>query len=51
MIKKDFKQKYFLFCHEKEFKIENFIEKFAQVKNNNYICKRGTSPQIIIEEL
>ena len=47
MIKKDFKQKYFLFCHEKEFK----IEKFAQVKNNNYICKRGTSPQIKIEEL
>ena len=34
-----------------EFKIENFIEKFAQVKNNNYICKRGTSPQIKIEEL
>ena len=51
MIKKDFKQKYFLFSNEKEFKIENFIEKFAQVKNNNYICKRGTSPQIKIEEL
>ena len=51
MIKKDFKQKYFLFCHEKEFKTENFIEKVAQVKNNNYICKRGTSPQIKIEEL
>ena len=27
------------------------IEKVAQVKNNNYICKRGTSPQIKIEEL
>ena len=36
---------------EKEFKTENFIEKVAQVKNNNYICKRGTSPQIKIEEL
>ena len=47
MIKKDFKQKYFLFCHEKEFKIENFIEKFAQVKNNNYICRKK---QIKIEE-
>ena len=48
---KTFKPKYFLFCREKEFKTENFIEKVAQVKNNNYICKRGTSPQIKIEEL
>lgn len=36
---KTFKPKYFLFCREKEFKKENFIEKFAQVKNNNYICR------------
>ena len=50
MIKKDFKQKYFLFCHEKEFK----IEKFGNLNNNSYICKQGTSPkknQIKIEEL
>ena len=50
MIKKDFKQKYFLFCREKEFK----IEKFCKLKNNHYICKQGTSPrknQIKIEEL
>ena len=42
-----FKPKYYLFCHEKEFK----IEKFGNLNNNNYICKRGTSPQIKIEEL
>ena len=48
---KEYKSKIKLFCHEKEFKTENFIEKVAQVKNNNYICKRGTSPQIKIEEL
>ena len=46
-----YKSKIKLFCQEKEFKTENFIEKVAQVKNNNYICKRGTSPQIKIEEL
>ncbi len=44
---KDYKSKIKLFCREKEFK----IEKFAQVKNNSYICKRGTSPQIKITEL
>ncbi len=48
---KEYKSKIKLFCREKEFKTENFIEKVAQVKNNNYICKRGTSPQIKIEEL
>ena len=42
-----YKSKIKLYCHEKEFK----VEKVAQVKNNNYICKRGTSPQIKIEEL
>ena len=46
-----YKSKIKLYCREKEFKTENFIEKVAQVKNNNYICKRGTSPQIKIEEL
>ena len=46
-----YKSKIKLFCREKEFKTENFIEKVAQVKNNYYICKRGTSPQIKIEEL
>ena len=46
-----FKRKFKAVCREKEFKVENFIEKVAQVKNNNYICKRGTSPQIKIEEL
>ncbi len=44
---KEYKSKIKLFCREKEFK----VEKVAQVKNNNYICKRGTSPQIKIEEL
>ena len=40
-----YKSKIKLYCHEKEFKKENFIEKVAQVKNNNYICR------IKIEEL
>ena len=46
-----FKRKFKAVCREKEFKTENFIEKVAQVKNYYYICKRGTSPQIKIEEL
>ena len=40
-----YKSKIKLFCREKEFKKENFIEKVAQVKNNYYICR------IKIEEL
>ena len=40
---KDYKSKIKLFCREKEFR----TEKVAQVKNNNYICKR----RIKIEEL
>ena len=40
-----YKSKIKLFCREKEFKKENFIEKVAQFKNNNYICR------IKIEEL
>ena len=46
-----YKSKIKLYCREKEFKTENFIEKVAQVKNYYYICKRGTSPRIKIEEL
>ena len=45
---KEYKSKIKLFCREKEFKTENFIEKVAQVKNNNYICREK---QIKIEEL
>ena len=44
---KDYKSKIKLFCREKEFK----IEKFGNLNNNSYICKRGTSPQIKITEL
>ena len=42
-----FKRKFKAVCREKEFKTENFIEKVAQVKNNNYICRKK---QIKIEE-
>ena len=42
-----YKSKIKLFCREKEFKTENFIEKVAQLKDNQYICKRT----IKIEEL
>ena len=38
---KDYKSKIKLFCREKEFR----TEKFAQVKNNSYICR------IIIKEI
>ena len=45
MIKKDFKRKFKAVCREKEFKTENFIEKFGNLNNNSYICR------IKIEEL
>lgn len=41
---KDYKSKIKLFCREKEFK----IEKFGNVDNNSYICRKK---QIKIEEL
>ena len=48
-IKKDFKQKYFLFCREKEIKSVSLIEKYseilAQLKEKPYICR------IIIKEV
>ena len=50
-LKKDFKQKYFLYCQD--CKTEKLVQKFAQLKDNSYICKQGTSPrkkQIKIEE-
>lgn len=45
---KEYKSKIKLFCREKEFKVENFIEKVAQLKDNNYLCREK---QIKIEEL
>ena len=42
---KEYKSKIKLFCREKEFKTENFIEKFGNLNNNSYICR------IKIEEL
>lgn len=44
---KDYKSKIKLFCREKEFKTENFIEKFGNLNNNSYICRKK---QIKIEE-
>lgn len=41
--KKDFKQIFCLLCRESKFE----VKKFAQLKNKDYICKRG----IKIEEL
>lgn len=46
MEKKDFKQKYFLYC--KDCKTEKLVQKFAQLKDNQYICREK---QIKIEEL
>lgn len=39
MIKKDFKQKYFLFCAEKRTEQKITLEKFAQVDRKDYICR------------
>ena len=44
MEKKDFKQKYFLYCQD--CKTEKLVQKFAQLKDNQYIYKR----RIKIEE-
>ena len=44
---KDYKSKIKLYCSDSEFS----VQKFARLKNNNYLCKRGTSPQIKITEL
>ncbi len=38
MIKKDFKQKYFLYCRDCK-KEENLVHKFAQVKDYSYLSK------------
>ena len=38
-LKKDFKQKYFLFCREKEYKTEKYSEILAQLKEKPYICR------------
>ena len=43
-----FKRKFKAVCREKEFKTENFIEKFGNLNNNSYICREK---QIKIEEL
>lgn len=43
-IKTDFKQRYFLFCREKEFEIKKYSNLVAQSKINTYIR------QIKIEE-
>ena len=37
---KEYKSKIKLFCREKEFKTEKLVQKFAQLKDNEYICKR-----------
>lgn len=39
MIKKDFKQKYFLFCTQKQIKTENFAQRFGNIENKSYICR------------
>ena len=40
-----FKRKFKAVCREKEFKKENFIEKFGNLNDNSYICR------IIIKEI
>lgn len=38
MIKKDFKQKYFLYC--KDCKVQTFVKKYSELDKIDYICKR-----------
>jgi len=49
MIKKDFKQKYFLYC--KDYKTENLVKILGNVKDNNYLCNQERKPTIKIVEL
>lgn len=44
-IRKDFKQKYFLFCREIK------LEKLVYVKDNTYLCNQERKPIIKIIEL
>ena len=39
MIKKDFKQKYFLFCHETKLEIKKYSTSLAQEENKCYISR------------
>jgi hypothetical protein len=39
MIKKDFKQKYFLFCLEQKLEIKKYSEILAQLNKKEYICR------------
>ena len=49
MIKKDFKQKYFLYC--KDCKTENLVKILGNIKDNNYLCNQERKPTIKIVEL
>ena len=48
-IRKDFKQKYFLYC--KDCKTENLVKILGNVKDNNYLCNQERKPTIKIVEL
>lgn len=39
MIKKDFKQKYFLFCRETKLEIKKYSNSLAQEENKPYISR------------
>ena len=39
MIKKDFKQKYFLFCRETKLEIKKYSDSLAQEENKPYISR------------
>lgn len=39
MIKKDFKQKYFLFCRETKLEIKKYSDSLAQEENKCYISR------------
>ena len=49
MIKKDFKQKYFLYC--KDCKTENLVKILGNIKENAYLCNQERKPTIKIVEL
>lgn len=48
-IKRDFKQKYFLYC--KDYKVENLVKTLGYVKDNTYLCNKERKPVIKITEI
>ena len=38
-LKKDFKQKYYLFCRDSNFELKKYSDLVAELENKPYICR------------